>query len=148
MMINLNLLTSNGFQCYLAVGWELGLVFWSVSEPIMHYLSPPVGEGGTQAAMEIAMRTTFFHWGLHPWVVFAIGGLGLAYFQFRKDLPFLISSAFYPLIGEKIHGPIGKTIDILAVFATIFGVATSLGFGATQLLLVCNTYGGFNPRQW
>lgn len=121
------------FSMLFGGGMGIGLVFWSVSEPIMHYLSPPVGEGGTQAAMEIAMRTTFFHWGLHPWVVFAIGGLGLAYFQFRKDLPFLISSAFYPLIGEKIHGPIGKTIDILAVFATIFGVATSLGFGATQI---------------
>ena len=104
------------FSMLFGGGMGIGLVFWSVSEPIMHYLSPPVGEGGTQAAMEIAMRTTFFHWGLHPWVVFAIGGLGLAYFQFRKDLPFLISSAFYPLIGEKIHGPIGKTIDILAVF--------------------------------
>ncbi len=111
----------------------IGLVFWSVSEPIMHYLSPPIGEAGTSAAMNLAMRVSFFHWGLHPWVIFAIGGLGLAYFQFRKDLPFLISSAFYPLIGDKIYGPIGKTIDIIAVFATIFGVATSLGLGSTQI---------------
>ncbi|MBC3804209.1 BCCT family transporter [Acetobacterium fimetarium] len=121
------------FSMLFGGGMGIGLVFWSVSEPIMHYLTPPMGEGGTQAAMELAMRTTFFHWGLHPWVIFAIGGLGLAYFQFRKNLPFLISSAFYPLIGEKIHGPIGKTIDILAVFATIFGVATSLGLGSTQI---------------
>jgi len=121
------------FSMLFGGGMGIGLVFWSVSEPIMHYLSPPIGEGGTQAAMELAMRISFFHWGLHPWVIFAIGGLGLAYFQFRKDLPFLISSAFYPLIGERIHGPIGKTIDILAVFATIFGVATSLGLGSTQI---------------
>ena len=121
------------FSMLFGGGMGIGLVFWSVSEPIMHYLSPPIGEGATPAAMELAMRVSFFHWGLHPWVIFAIGGLGLAYFQFRKDLPFLISSAFYPLIGEKIHGPIGKTIDILAVFATIFGVATSLGLGSTQI---------------
>lgn len=121
------------FSMLFGGGMGIGLVFWSVSEPIMHYLSPPIGEGGTQSAMELAMRLSFFHWGLHPWVIFAIGGLGLAYFQFRKDLPFLISSAFYPLIGERIHGPIGKTIDIIAVFATIFGVATSLGLGSTQI---------------
>lgn len=121
------------FSMLFGGGMGIGLVFWSVSEPIMHFLSPPMGEGGTPAAMELAMRVSFFHWGLHPWVIFAIGGLGLAYFQFRKDLPFLISSAFYPLIGERIHGPIGKTIDIIAVFATIFGVATSLGLGSTQI---------------
>jgi choline/glycine/proline betaine transport protein len=121
------------FSMLFGGGMGIGLVFWSVSEPIMHYLTPPMGEAGTQAAQELAMRIVFFHWGLHPWVIFAIGGLGLAYFQFRKDMPFLISSAFYPLIGEKVHGPIGKTIDILAVFATIFGVATSLGLGSTQI---------------
>lgn len=121
------------FSMLFGGGMGIGLVFWSVSEPIMHYLTPPMGEGGTQAAQELAMRIVFFHWGLHPWVIFAIGGLGLAYFQFRKGMPFLISSAFYPLIGEKVKGPIGKTIDILAVFATIFGVATSLGLGSTQI---------------
>ncbi len=121
------------FSMLFGGGMGIGLVFWSVSEPIMHYLTPPMGEGGTQAAQELAMRIVFFHWGLHPWVIFAIGGLGLAYFQFRKGMPFLISSAFYPLIGEKVKGPIGKTIDILAVFATIFGVATSLGFGSSQI---------------
>ncbi|MBC3901060.1 BCCT family transporter [Acetobacterium malicum] len=121
------------FSMLFGGGMGIGLVFWSVSEPIMHYLTPPMGEGGTQAAQELAMRIVFFHWGLHPWVIFAIGGLGLAYFQFRKGMPFLISSAFYPLIGDKVKGPIGKTIDILAVFATIFGVATSLGLGSTQI---------------
>jgi choline/glycine/proline betaine transport protein len=121
------------FAMLFGGGMGIGLVFWSVSEPMMHYMSPPFGEGGTPDAMALAMRTTFFNWGIHPWVIFAIGGLGLAYAQFRKKMPFLISSAFYPLLGDKIYGPIGKAIDILAVFATIFGVATSLGLGANQI---------------
>lgn len=121
------------FAMLFGGGMGIGLVFWSVAEPIMHYLAPPIGEGGTLEAMQTAMRITFFHWGIHAWAIFAIGGLALAYFQFRKGLPFLISSAFYPLIGDRIHGPIGKAIDILAVFATIFGVATSLGLGSSQI---------------
>jgi len=92
-----------------------------------------MGAGATPEAMRTAMRIVFFHWGIHPWVIFAICGLSLAYFQFRKGLPFLVSSAFYPLIGDGIYGPIGKTIDILSVFATVFGVATSLGLGSSQI---------------
>ncbi|MDA8226937.1 MAG: BCCT family transporter, partial [Desulfitobacterium hafniense] len=121
------------FSMLFGGGMGIGLVFWSVAEPMMHYLSPPMDTAGTPEAMRTAMRIMFFHWGIHPWVIFAIGGLALAYFQFRKDLPFLVSSAFYPLIGERIYGPIGKAIDILAVFATVFGVATSLGLGSNQI---------------
>ncbi len=121
------------FAMLFGGGMGIGLVFWSVAEPMMHYLSPPVGKGGTVEAMHTAMRIVFFHWGIHAWVVFAIGGLALAYFQFRKGLPFLVSSAFYPLIGDRIYGPIGKAIDILSVFATVFGVATSLGLGSSQI---------------
>ncbi len=121
------------FAMLFGGGMGIGLVFWSVAEPMMHYLAPPFGEPGTAEAMRTAMRVTFFHWGISAWVTFAIGGLALAYFQFRKGLPFLISSAFYPLIGDKIYGPIGKAIDILSVFATIFGVATSLGLGSSQI---------------
>ncbi len=121
------------FAMLFGGGMGIGLVFWSIAEPIMHYLSPPFGEPGTPEAMETAMRIVFFHWGIHAWVIFAIGGLALAYFQFRKGLPFLISSAFYPIIGDKIYGPIGKAIDILSVFATVFGVATSLGLGSSQI---------------
>ena len=121
------------FAMLFGGGIGIGLVFWSIAEPLMHYNSPPFGTGGTPEAMRTAMRIVFFHWGIHAWVVFAIGGLALAYFQFRKDLPFLISSAFYPLIGDRIYGPIGKAIDILAVFATVFGVATSLGLGSSQI---------------
>lgn len=111
----------------------IGLVFYSVAEPMMHYMSPPKAEPQTVTAMYEAMETTFFHWGIHPWAIYAVGGLALGYFSFKKDRPFLVSSAFEPLIGDKVNGPIGKAIDILAVFATIFGVATSLGLGATQI---------------
>lgn len=121
------------FSMLFGGGMGIGLVFWSVAEPMMHYLSPPFGEAATPEAMRTAMRVVFFHWGIHPWVIFAIGGLALAYFQFRKGLPFLVSSAFYPLLGDRIYGPIGKAIDILSVFATVFGVATSLGLGSNQI---------------
>lgn len=112
----------------------IGLVFYSVAEPLMDYVSPPTADPETTAAMYESMETVFFHWGFHPWVIFAIGGLALGYFSFKKDRPFLVSSAFEPLIGERVNGPIGKAIDILAVFATIFGVATSLGLGASQIV--------------
>lgn len=112
----------------------IGLVFYSVAEPLMHYMSPPSAQAETTEAMYEAMQTVFFHWGIHPWVIYAIGGLALGYFSFKKDRPFLVSSAFEPLIGDKINGPIGMAIDILAVFATIFGVATSLGLGASQIV--------------
>lgn len=112
----------------------IGLVFYSVAEPLMDYVSPPTATPETTAAMYESMETVFFHWGFHPWVIFAIGGLALGYFSFKKDRPFLVSSAFEPLIGDRVNGPIGKAIDILAVFATIFGVATSLGLGASQIV--------------
>ncbi len=112
----------------------IGLVFYSVAEPLMDYTAPPSAAPETAAAMHESMQTVFFHWGFHPWVIFAVGGLALGYFSFKKDRPFLVSSAFEPLIGDKINGPIGKAIDILAVFATIFGVATSLGLGASQIM--------------
>lgn len=121
------------FAMLFGGGMGIGLVFWSIAEPMMHYITPPFGEGGTVEAMRLAMRVTFFHWGIHPWVLYAIGGIALAYFQYRKGLPQLISSAFYPLLGDKVYGPIGKTIDILTVFATFFGVSTSLGLGSSQI---------------
>jgi choline/glycine/proline betaine transport protein len=121
------------FAMLFGGGMGIGLVFWSIAEPLMDYITPPMGQGGTPDAMRTAMRIVFFHWGIHPWVIFGITGLALAYFQFRKGLPFLISSAFYPLLGDRIYGPIGKAIDILSVFATVFGVATSLGLGSSQI---------------
>jgi choline/glycine/proline betaine transport protein len=111
----------------------IGLVFFGVAEPVTHFVAPPVGEGGTVQAASAAMRITFFHWGIHAWAIYAVIGLALGYFSFRHGLPLSIRSAFYPLIGERIHGPIGKAIDVFAVLGTVFGVATSLGLGVLQI---------------
>lgn len=116
-----------------SAGMGIGLVFWGVAEPVSHYFVPPTGDGETAEAAIQAMRFTFFHWGLHPWGIYALIALSLAFFQFRKGSRGLISATFEPLIGERIHGPFGKMIDIIAVFATVFGVATSLGLGAIQI---------------
>jgi glycine betaine transporter len=125
--------TSSWLAMLFGAGMGIGIVYWSVAEPVTHYVTPPYGEGYTDASAKLAMKYTFFHWGLHPWAIYAVIGLALAFFQYNKKLPASISSAFYPLLGDKIYGPIGKTIDILAVFATVFGIATSLGFGALQI---------------
>ena len=112
----------------------IGLVFYSVAEPVMHYMEPSVGQPLTSEAMYQSMVDTFFHWGVHPWVIYALGGLALGYFAFKKGKPFLVRSAFEPLIGKRVNGWMGKSIDLLAVFATVFGVATSLGLGAVQIV--------------
>lgn len=125
--------TFSWFAMLFSAGMGIGLVFWGVAEPISHFHNPPFGDGQTQEAATNALRFSFFHWGLHPWGVYALIAMALAYFKFRKDAPGTISATFYPLLGEKIKGPIGKTIDIIAVFATVFGVATSLGLGAIQI---------------
>lgn len=126
--------TTSWFAMLFSAGMGIGLVFWGVAEPINHYMNPPLGiEGNTPEAARTAMRYSFFHWGLHPWAIYAVIALTLAYFKFRKGAKGLISSTFYPLLGDRVNGPIGKTIDILAIFATAFGVATSLGFGTLQI---------------
>ncbi len=126
--------TSSWFFMLFSASMGIGLVFWSVAEPIYHFIDPPFGQGGTVEAANIAMRTTFVHWGLHPWAVYGVVGMALAYWQFRKDKPALISSTLIPVYGEKgAQSWMGKAVDILAVFATIFGVATSLGLGAMQV---------------
>ncbi len=125
------------FAMLFSAGMGIGLVFWGVAEPLNHFVAPLQGigiEGGTQAAKDFAIMKSFVHWGLHPWANYAVLALALAYMQFRKNKPGLISSVFIPLIGEeRVKGPIGKTIDILAIFATVAGVATSLGLGAMQI---------------
>ncbi|CAM5795635.1 MULTISPECIES: glycine betaine uptake BCCT transporter [Brevibacillus] len=122
------------FSMLFSAGMGIGLVFWGVAEPVSHYFSPPVGvEAETSEAARTAMRYAFFHWGLHPWGIYAVIALSLAYFQYRKGAKGLISSTFYPLLGDRVNGPIGKLIDILAVIATAFGVATSLGLGTLQI---------------
>ncbi|GAA3537813.1 BCCT family transporter [Zobellella aerophila] len=122
------------FAMLFSAGMGIGLVFWSIAEPIYHFQSNPfITEGMTPEAAEVAMRLTFFHWGLHPWAIYVVVGLSLAYFSYRKQLPLTIRSALYPLIGNRIYGWMGHVVDTLAVFGTIFGVATSLGLGVAQI---------------
>lgn len=121
------------FAMLFSAGMGIGLVFWGAAEPLSHFMNPPLAEGGTAAANKEAMRYTFFHWGIHAWAIYAIVALSLAYFQFRKDEPGLISATLKPVLGKRVEGPIGTVIDVLAVFATVVGVATTLGFGAAQI---------------
>ncbi|MFS0753584.1 BCCT family transporter [Noviherbaspirillum sp. 1P10PC] len=121
------------FAMLFSAGMGIGLLFFGVAEPIQHYALPPVGEGRTIEAARQAMVLTFFHWGLHAWAIYIVIGLALAYFAFRRGLPLTLRSALFPLIGNRIHGPIGHAIDIFAVLGTMFGIATSLGFGVLQV---------------
>ncbi|MGD8567292.1 MAG: choline BCCT transporter BetT [Gammaproteobacteria bacterium] len=121
------------FAMLFSAGMGIGLLFFGVAEPVMHFSNPPVGEGNTVAAAREAMSITFFHWGIHAWAIYAIMGLSLAYFGFRHDLPLTVRSALYPIIGKRIYGPIGHVVDIFAVLGTMFGVATSLGLGVLQV---------------
>ncbi|MBB6452356.1 glycine betaine transporter [Salirhabdus euzebyi] len=117
-----------------SAGMGIGLVFWGTAEPLSHYaVSSPTGEVGTNQAIRDAMRFTFFHWGIHAWGIYGIVGLSLAYFNFRHGEPGLISATLKPIFGEKVKGVSGKVIDIIAVVATVLGVATTLGFGAVQI---------------
>ncbi|MEZ5703237.1 MAG: BCCT family transporter [Burkholderiaceae bacterium] len=137
------------FSMLFAAGMGIGLMFYGVSEPLSHFGSSmggtvlengartdwaPLGAaaGDAEGARRLAMAATIFHWGLHPWAIYAILALGLALFSFNKGLPLTIRSVFYPLLGERIWGWPGHVIDILAVLATMFGLATSLGLGASQ----------------
>jgi choline/glycine/proline betaine transport protein len=121
------------FAMLFSAGMGIGLLFFGVAEPIQHYAAPPVGEGRTVETARQAMVLTFFHWGFHAWAIYIVIGLALAYFAFRRGLPLTLRSALFPLIGNRIHGPIGHAIDIFAVLGTMFGVATSLGFGVLQV---------------
>ncbi|NKB99468.1 MAG: BCCT family transporter [Pseudomonadales bacterium] len=121
------------FAMLFAAGMGIGLMFFGVAEPVNHFLAPPHGDGGTIAAAKEAMNLTFFHWGLHAWATYAIVAVILAYFAFRHDLPLTMRSALYPLIGDRIYGPIGTAVDVFAILSTTFGVATSLGFGVEQI---------------
>ena len=130
-----------GFWSWLAMlfscGMGIGLIFWGVAEPVYHYLFPPdiVGQVEPQSAdsARIALVYSFFHWGFHPWGIYSIVGLALAYAKFRKGEEGLISVTFRPIFGDKVDGPLGKSIDILAIIATAFGIATSLGLGTLQI---------------
>ncbi|MEC9491342.1 BCCT family transporter [Flexistipes sp.] len=125
--------TMGWFSMLFSAGMGIGLLFYGVAEPMFHYTANPLTEPGTQEAARRAMDITFLHWGLHPWGVYTIVGLSLAFFSFNKNLPLSIRTAFYPVFGEKIYGGIGNVIDIIATVATLFGVATSLGLGVQQV---------------
>jgi len=121
------------FSMMFSAGMGIGLVFWSIAEPIKHFHSPPMQDSGDLTPVEQAMGITYFHWGLHAWAIFMVVGLSLAYFSYRKGLPLAIRSCFFPLLGKKIYGRWGHLIDTFAVAGTMFGVATSLGLGAMQV---------------
>ncbi|MCD1124881.1 choline BCCT transporter BetT [Jinshanibacter sp. LJY008] len=121
------------FAMLFSAGMGIGLMFFGVAEPVMHYLSPPVGTPETVQAAKEAMRLTFFHWGLHAWAIYAIVALILAYFSYRHGLPLTLRSALFPIIGDRIYGPLGHAVDIFAVIGTVLGVATSLGYGVLQV---------------
>ncbi|UCE63768.1 MAG: BCCT family transporter [Nitrospirota bacterium] len=121
------------FAMLFSAGMGIGLVFYSVAEPISHYHQPPFGQSDTIESAQLSMSFTLLHWGFHCWSIYALVGLALAFFSFNRGLPLTLRSAFYPLLGEKIHGPIGNLVDILAAMATLFGLATSLGLGVKQI---------------
>ncbi|MBG4117235.1 choline BCCT transporter BetT [Pseudomonas aeruginosa] len=116
-----------------AAGISITLFFFCVSEPLTHFLPPPHGEAGTQEAARQAMELLFLHWGLHGWGVFALVAMALAYFAYRHNLPLALRSALYPLIGKRINGPIGYTVDCFGIIATVFGLGADMGFGVLQL---------------
>ncbi|WP_077329580.1 glycine betaine uptake BCCT transporter [Virgibacillus siamensis] len=126
--------TGSWVAMLFSAGMGIGLVFYGAAEPLFHYMSDaPLAEEGTNKAFKQGLSYAYFHWGLHVWAMYGVIALSLAFFQFRKDEPGLISATLKPLFGDKMNGPLGVLIDVLAVFATVFGVATSLGFGAVQI---------------
>lgn len=125
--------TVSWFAMLFSAGMGIGLVFYGAAEPMSHYLSPPTADQETREAMTESMRSTFLHWGFHAWGVYGVVALALAYAQFRKGEPGLLSKTLRPLLGNKVDGPIGTIIDVLSVFATVVGVAVSLGMGALQI---------------
>lgn len=116
-----------------SAGIGIGLVYWGTAEPLYHFMAPPLGEAETLESAKQAMNLSFLHWGLHAWAIYTIVALSLAYFHFRRGLPLSIRSTLYPILGQRIYGKWGHTVDILAVFGTIFGVVTSLGLGVMQI---------------
>ncbi|WP_061933500.1 BCCT family transporter [Aureimonas sp. AU22] len=131
-----------------AAGMGIGLMFYAVAEPVLHYSVPPEAEPRTIEAARQAMEFTFFHWGVHAWAVYAVVGLSLAYFSFRYNLPLTIRSGFYPLIRERIDGPIGHAVDVFAICGTVFGIATSLGLGVLQMNAGLNHLLGVPEAVW
>ncbi|PTG56434.1 choline transporter [Staphylococcus chromogenes] len=125
--------TVSWFAMLFSAGMGIGLVFYGAAEPIAHFASPPNADPKSTEAFTESLRSTFFHWGIHAWAVYGVVALALAYSQFRKGEPGLLSKTLRPILGDRVDGPIGTLIDVLAVFATVVGVAVSLGMGALQI---------------
>ncbi len=121
------------FAMLFSAGMGIGILFWSVAEPIYHFIEPPYGGESAAETAGLAMKITFLHWGLHPWGIYALVGMSLAFFAFNRKMPLAVRSIFHPLLGDKVFGFWGNCIDVLAVLATLFGLATSLGFGVRQV---------------
>ncbi|WP_278355469.1 BCCT family transporter, partial [Idiomarina abyssalis] len=121
------------FAMLFSAGYGIALLFFGVSEPVLHYAEPPAGAAETIGSAKQAMQIAYFHWGFHIWAIYGLVGLVLAYFSFRHGLPLTMRSTLYPLIGEKINGPIGHAVDTFAVLGTMFGIATTLGLSVIQI---------------
>ena len=113
------------FAMLFSAGIGIGLVYYGVAEPMQHFLNPPLSEGGSLQARRDAIGLTMFHWGVHAWAIYVVAGLAIAYFAYRKGLPLTLRSTLHPLLGDRIHGAPGHFVDIVAVFGTLFGLATS-----------------------
>ncbi|WP_350655835.1 BCCT family transporter [Psychrobacter sp. S1-30-MNA-CIBAN-0213] len=116
-----------------SAGIGIGLLYWGTAEPLYHYMAPPLGKGETVASAKLAMNISFLHYGFHVWALYGMVALALAYFHYRRGLPLAIRSTLYPILGKKIYGGWGHTVDTLAVFGTMFGVVTTLGLGVLQI---------------
>lgn len=127
-----------------AAGMGIGLMYFGVGEPLQHYVNPPTQAGGTAAGAREALTSTFFHWGFHAWAIYGVMGLVLAYFGFRYNLPLTLRSGLYPLLQQRIKGPIGHGVDAFALVGTIAGLATTLGYGALQLAAGLNIVTGWD----
>ncbi|EMR13580.1 High-affinity choline uptake protein BetT [Methylophaga lonarensis MPL] len=121
------------FAMLFSAGYGIALLFFGVAEPVLHYAAPPQGTAETVDAAKQAMQIAFFHWGFHIWGIYGLTGLVLGYFAFRHGLPLSMRSALYPIIGERIYGPIGHTVDVIAILGTLFGIATTLGLSVAQI---------------
>lgn len=121
------------FAMLFSAGYGIALLFFGVAEPVLHYASPPSGPALTVDAAKQAMQIAFFHWGFHIWAIYGLVGLSMAYFAFRHGLPLSMRSTLYPLIGDKIYGPMGHAVDTFAILGTMFGIATSLGLSVAQI---------------
>jgi len=136
------------FAMLFSAGMGIGLLFFSVAEPIFHFTNPPRSAINEAATARNAMKYTLLHWGMHAWAIYALVGLSLAFFTFNRKLPLTIRSVFYPILGERIHGRFGDVIDVVAVVATLFGLATSLGFGVQQVAAGLDHLFNFPNTRW